>query len=196
MRFLGGNWKIRPSAGMFKREWFKPLQVAPAEVRNRIRFWDLAATAGAGDYTVGQKWSKTREGLYVIEHQVRDRIDSAEVRALVRGTAAADGRATTVGLFIDPGQAGKDQQREYSRLLDGFRFIFLHPTNKISAAGLWAAQAGAGNVALVEGPWNEEFLNEVTGFPLGKNDDCVDAGSGAYRVLAGIRPEGDHGVKP
>ena len=47
-----------------------------------------------------------------------------------------------------------------------------------------AAQAEAGNVVLIEGPWNGTFLDELCAFPNGKNDDIVDAASGAFNKLA------------
>jgi len=43
-RLLGGNWKIRPAAGLyFKREWCPLVDEAPADL-DVIRYWDLAAT--------------------------------------------------------------------------------------------------------------------------------------------------------
>jgi Terminase large subunit, T4likevirus-type, N-terminal len=43
-RLLGGNWKIRPSAGLyFKREWCAVVDEVPADL-NIVRYWDLAAT--------------------------------------------------------------------------------------------------------------------------------------------------------
>jgi predicted phage terminase large subunit-like protein len=47
-----------------------------------------------------------------------------------------------------------------------------------------AAQAEAGNVVLIEGAWNGTFLEERCAFPNGKNDDMVDAASGAFNKLA------------
>jgi Terminase large subunit, T4likevirus-type, N-terminal len=43
-RLLGGNWKIRPAAGLyFKREWCAVSDAAPADL-DIVRYWDLAAT--------------------------------------------------------------------------------------------------------------------------------------------------------
>ena len=46
-----------------------------------------------------------------------------------------------------------------------------------------AAQAEAGNVHLLEGDWNEDFLNEYSNFGNKGHDDQVDAGTGAYNIL-------------
>jgi hypothetical protein len=41
---LGGNWKIRPAAGLyFQREWCAVVDQAPADL-DIVRYWDLAAT--------------------------------------------------------------------------------------------------------------------------------------------------------
>ena len=43
-RLLGGNWKIRPAAGLyFRREWCQIVDAAPAGAQV-VRYWDLAAT--------------------------------------------------------------------------------------------------------------------------------------------------------
>jgi hypothetical protein len=43
--------------------------------------------------------------------------------------------------------------------------------------------AEAGNVALVPGPWNGAFLDELSTFPQGAHDDQVDAASLAFSQL-------------
>jgi predicted phage terminase large subunit-like protein len=47
----------------------------------------------------------------------------------------------------------------------------------------WLAQAEAGNVKLVRGPWCAAWLDEITAFPGGSHDDQVDSMSGAYAAL-------------
>jgi predicted phage terminase large subunit-like protein len=46
-----------------------------------------------------------------------------------------------------------------------------------------SAQAEAGNIKLVRGPWNDTFLEEVGMFPNAAHDDQVDALSGAFAEL-------------
>jgi predicted phage terminase large subunit-like protein len=54
-----------------------------------------------------------------------------------------------------------------------------------------AAQAEAGNVYIVRGPWNGIFIEELCDFPRGDYDDQADAFSRAYhctlRQPAGVR---------
>ena len=48
-----------------------------------------------------------------------------------------------------------------------------------------SAQAEAGNVKIVRGLWNDEFLRVLENFRAGKHDDEVDALSGAYEQIGG-----------
>jgi len=50
-----------------------------------------------------------------------------------------------------------------------------------------SSAAEAGNVKLVSGAWNSDFLDEVELFPHGRYDDQVDAVSGAFLMLSGRR---------
>ena len=53
-----------------------------------------------------------------------------------------------------------------------------------------AAQAEAGNVKLVKGAWNAQFIDELCAFDKGAHDDDVDAASGAFgQSTTGIAPE-------
>jgi hypothetical protein len=55
--------------------------------------------------------------------------------------------------------------------------------NKEVRAKPVSAQAEAGNVKIVRGPWNDEFLRVLENFPTGRHDDEVDALSGAHENL-------------
>jgi predicted phage terminase large subunit-like protein len=57
--------------------------------------------------------------------------------------------------------------------------------SKYQRADLVAGAAERGEVKVVRGSWNREFLREVRRFPKGTHDDQVDALSGAYAELTG-----------
>jgi predicted phage terminase large subunit-like protein len=99
-------------------------------------------------------------------------------------TARADGEQVRIVVPEDPGSAGKDAALNFIRLFNGYNIKAVRETGskELRADGL-AAQVNAGNVALVRGPWNTTFIEELRQFPTGKNDDQVDAGSGAYNEL-------------
>jgi predicted phage terminase large subunit-like protein len=52
-------------------------------------------------------------------------------------------------------------------------------------AGPYSAAVERHDVYLVEAPWNEDYIAEHESFPYGRNDDQVDASSGAFEALAG-----------
>jgi predicted phage terminase large subunit-like protein len=86
----------------------------------------------------------------------------------------------------DPGQAGVAEVDYYIRALAGYAVRANVVTkNKETRARPVSAQAEAGNVKLVRGPWNEAFLRELENFPEGTHDDQVDALSGAFNNLLG-----------
>ena len=54
--------------------------------------------------------------------------------------------------------------------------------DKVTRAGPMAAQAEAGNIDILEGEWNDTFLNELSVFPAGSKDQ-TDAASRAFNEL-------------
>jgi predicted phage terminase large subunit-like protein len=55
--------------------------------------------------------------------------------------------------------------------------------DKIMRARPLAAQVLAGNVKLLQGTWNERWLNHMHGQPDLDHDDEMDAASGLYNEL-------------
>jgi phage terminase large subunit-like protein len=55
--------------------------------------------------------------------------------------------------------------------------------SKIVRADPVSAQAEAGNITLIDGPWNADFIHEAEQFPNGSHDDQIDGLSGAYAAL-------------
>ncbi len=170
--------------GMFKREFFSIVEAAPAEAR-RVRYWDKAGSAGAGDYSVGVRMAKTAEGLYYVEHVVRGQWSAYERSRVERQTAEADGREVAIWLEQEPGSGGKESAEASVRNLGGFnvRAEPVSGTKEVRAMPL-AAQCEAGNVKLVRGAWNAAYLEELVSFPSAAHDDQVDASSGAFNKLA------------
>lgn len=193
-RLLEGDWMIRPAAGAyFQRGWFKWLDAAPVG-GVRVRRWDLASTED-GDWTVGVRMTRHDDGRVVIDDVVRARKRPAGVQALVLATAEIDGRATRIGIPQDPGQAGVDQRDAYAKMLAGYDVRFGRETgDKVTRAQPFSAQAEAGNVHLVRGPWSEPFIQSLEAFPdEAVHDDDVDAAAGAFNMLFGGEPTASFG---
>lgn len=184
-RLKHGDWDTVEEGDMFKRHQFKPLDVPPAEGLV-VRFWDNAATAGSGDWTVGVKMRRVPNGTWVVEDVRRGQWSSLQKKQMVRMTALEDGRGCYIRMEQEPGSAGVDVIDDYRRnVLVGFNFDGERSTgDKQQRAIGYASAAEAGNVYMVTSAWNMAYLDEVCQFPFGQNDDQVDASSGAFNWLA------------
>jgi predicted phage terminase large subunit-like protein len=201
-RLLGGNWKIRPAAGLyFLRQDVTMLDSRPEDAPYLVRAWDLAATAPSEDnpdpdWTVGILMGRRPSGRILVADVLRVRRRASEVRELVKRTANQDGMRVAIRLPQDPGQAGKDQVASYVGELFGWPvFTRLVTGDKVLRAEPFAAQWQAGNVEVVRAPWNEAFFGELEGFPEAKHDDQVDACSEGFAALplSGARPDYSRG---
>ncbi|WP_245447305.1 phage terminase large subunit [Methylobacterium sp. 17Sr1-1] len=186
-----GQYQQRPAprdGGLFKRGWFTLVRAVPAGCAT-VRAWDLAASVPRGgrqpDYTAGVKLARAPDGhLYVVDVR-RDRLSAGGVERLILATAAEDGPSCRISLPQDPGQAGKAQAQYLVGRLAGYD-VRASPESgdKATRAAPVSAQAEAGNLHLVAGPWNEAFLDELCAFPNGAFLDQVDALSRAFAALA------------
>lgn len=189
-RLLGGNWKIRPAAGLyFRREWCKVVDAAPADLEV-VRYWDLAATekteSNDPDWTVGIKLGRSRStSRYIVLDARRMQVGPGKVREAIKNTAEADGRSVGVRLPQDPGQAGKDQAQEYVSALSAFDARSRRESgDKVVRFGAFSAQCEAGNVDFLRGDWNTEVWDALEAFPDATHDDDADACSGAFAFLS------------
>jgi predicted phage terminase large subunit-like protein len=187
-RLLGGNWKIRPAAGLyFKREWCAIVDVIPADL-DFVRYWDLAATEKTEfndpDWTVGIKLGRDKNGGYWLSDMVRARANPGDVEQLLLNTARQDGNRVRIGFGKDPGQAGKSQALHLVRILSGFTVTPAPESgDKLTRFGPFSSQCRGGNVKILHGPWNEDLFRVLEGFPDLAHDDEVDACSGALEML-------------
>ena len=151
-----------------------------------VRGWDLAASEGGGDWTVGARMARLPDGRFLIDDVVRGQWEGHRWRQEMQTAAARDPDGTGIELPQDPGQAGKDQAQQLVALLAGYNVSAKPQTGskEVRAAG-YAAQQQAGNLVLVEGGWNGAFVAEHTSFPTGSHDDQVDAGATAFNALVG-----------
>ena len=187
-----GQLQQRPAprgGGMFKREWLQVVEAAPVTCR-WVRGWDLAATEGANAaFTAGVLLGRDLDGRLFVADVVRAQAGPARVEALLKATASLDGAKVRGSIPQDPGQAGKSQVRHLIAMLAGYDYRASPESgDKETRAAPLAAQAEAGNLFLVRGEWNRDFVDELTTFPVGKFKDQVDALSRAFSELV-MRPE-------
>lgn len=154
------------------------------EIVTRVRAWDLARTHGGGDYTVGVKMSKTRNGKYIVEDVCRDRLGPAERNAMIEATCRNDQENTRIFIEQEP-NSGKEVVATLVKMLEG---LIVESDavrgSKEVRADPFASQWNAGNVQVLKADWNTAYFNEFKQFPRGKHDDQVDASSLAFNRIA------------
>jgi predicted phage terminase large subunit-like protein len=187
-RLLGGNWKIRAAAGLvFNRAWFGEMLPAAPVCEKYVRYWDKASAVD-GDFTAGVLMG-VRAGTYYVIDVRRDRLSTYAREDLIKQTAQLDKQAygpkVVTWIEQEGGSGGKDSAVSTVRNLAGLVVRVERPSaDKVTRAEPMSAQAEVGNVRLVLADWNEAFLSELHGFPMGAHDDQVDASSGAFNRLA------------
>jgi hypothetical protein len=104
--------------GMFAVDNIKVIEELPDEPLIAVRAWDLAASEGAGAYSVGVLlyYAKTSE-QFIIGDVKRKQLGAGGVRTMIQETAEEDGTAVQIILPQDPGQAGKPIWEEESVLM-------------------------------------------------------------------------------
>jgi predicted phage terminase large subunit-like protein len=182
--------------GMFQKTWFEIVPGVPDSPSTEVRGWDLAATkkkqgaagnaqaatAGIKLKIVGGKLldGKLVGGTVYIIDDVNIFGTAGEVRKTIINTASQDGFDCIQDFPQDPGQAGKAQVKSIAADLHGYPVrSSVESGDKVVRADPLSAQVEAGNIKLVKGNWNEDFLEEVSFFPNGRKDR-VDAMVRAY----------------
>ena len=185
--FGAGQLQQRPAprgGGMFKREWWEIVPVAP-RILQTVRYWDKAGTAGGdGARTAGVKMGRCEDGSYIVLDVKKDRLSAPDRERLIKQTTQLDGYNCTVWIEQEPGSGGKESAENTVRNLAGYNCQIERVTGeKVVRAEPLAAQASVRNVRLLAGPWNEEFISEAEVFPVGRLKDQVDAAGGALNKL-------------
>lgn len=183
-----GQYQQRPApreGGLFKRAWLPVVDALPNDIVRWCRAWDIGATKGGGDPTAGVKVGRSKDGVFYVVDVARGQEGPADVERMILSTASVDGTGVTLRIPQDPGAAGKAYAQTLVRMLAGYPVKAIAPTgDKTTRATPAAAQAEAGNVRLLRGPWNEAFMDELCTFPAGAHDDQVDAFADAVNELA------------
>lgn len=188
---FAGQYMQHPApldGGIFKPDNIEILDALPAEPIVWLTGWDFAASVPQlgtdPDYTVGLKLGMRPNGRWIIGDVARMRGRPDEVEACLVNTTKRHGRGCAVDLPQDPGQAGKSQVQQFTKMLAGYR-VSSSPESgdKVQRAEPFAAQVNVGNVSMMRAPWNDDVINEMRMFPNGAHDDIVDASSRAFNAL-------------
>lgn len=176
------------SFGMFRRDWFRVVQALPDNPSRVVRAWDMAATEGAGDYSAGCLMMKLEDGGYCIGDLIRGQWSVGQRDRIIQQTAAMDAHRWKKYMIVleqEPGSSGVSATEYLIRQLSGYNARGAKATGeKDVRAQPLSAQCEIGNVSLLQAEWTREFVDELVMFPEGRNDDQVDAASGAFNELA------------
>lgn len=105
--FPKGNWQFWNVGNM-------------PRITRKVRAWDLAATEGAGDWTVGTLAGiGTNRDVYLLDRE-RFQRNSADVERAVIDTARRDGFEVKILIEQEKAGAGKALVEHYQRLLPGY----------------------------------------------------------------------------
>lgn len=177
----------RPADGnRIKRHWFEIIEALPTGGKF-VRYWDKAGTQDGGAYTAGVLMCLNKGFWYVVDVQ-RAQLSAMERENLIKQTAHIDRqRFGNVIIYVEqePGSSGKESAQATIRNLAGFNVKADPPSgDKDVRLNPFEAQAEAGNVKLLRGTWNFDYLEELTAIPNGTYRDQADATSGAFNKLA------------
>lgn len=202
----------------YKREWFRIANSAPLAT-SYVRAWDKAGTAGSGKYSCGVLMCYIRDplspdtlnsGMVYVLHVVRGQWSALEREKVILETARMDVAKYGIGVKIfieqEPASGGKESAETTIRNLIGFFVEAAKPVgDKLDRSRPFRVQVENGNVLLLQGEWNEAYIDEFIAFPNGRYTDQVDASSIAFMHLniggqpfnakaAGDRPNIDNAV--
>ena len=184
--------------GLIKRDkfrWIEPDDI-PAGTR-WVRGWDLASSEEIKSaFTAACLLGETPDGKYIIRHVKRIQKLPDGVEEFLKEIAAMDGKSIRGSIPQDPGSAGKTVAINIvTKVLKGYPYFYsVESGDKVTRAEPLAAQINAGNVYLVKGEWNTDFLDEAEVFPAGRYKDQIDAASRAFMELNNM-PAGSSGLK-
>lgn len=182
-----GQNPVPPTGGMFKVDRFQIITDLPNDVNfvQFVRYWDKAGSKDSGAYTAGVKILSLKNGKYVIVDVKHGQWATETRESIIRETAEADGKNVIVVTEQEPGSGGKESAEGTIRNLSGFSVHADRPTgDKIFRADPYSVQVNSGNVMLLRGDWNHDFIEEHRFFPFGRYKDQVDAAAGAFNRLA------------
>ena len=183
------NWFVRQEgAGFWKHEWCKIIKTFPHpddpddQIVERVRCWDLAYTEPHDanpdpDFTVGVLMARTRNGYYIVEHVVRDRLRVGALYRFIAETAKKDydmyGIIPQV-LPEDPasGKATFAFAREYlmaNGIVAVKKVSGSNQRNKLERFKNFAAASKNDAVYIRDAEWNNIYFKELEAFDGTRN---------------------------
>lgn len=192
--------------GLFKSDKINLISsIDQKEIARSIRYWDKAATQGAGCNSAGVLMHEMRDHTIVVADVVAGQWSALQREKIIKRTAQIDGKKVKIWCEQEPGSGGKESAESTIRMLSGFVIKADRVTgSKEARAEPFAAQVEGGNVSCLIREWTKQYLDELSLFPAAKFRDRVDASSGAFNKLffkritphAGTTPRPEEVARP
>ena len=187
-----GQMQQRPTpegGGLFKRDWLPIItraELPPREDMVLCRGWDTAGSEGEGDHTVGVLMGFHDENYYVLDVR-RGQWGPMKVDRQMKEAARLDGKTCRIREEREPGSSGKAVCERRRIDLAGYDYddVTVNKDKETRARPL-RSQCEGGHVFLLEGSWNEPYIQEMIVFDRGLFDDQVDGSSVAFNELATV----------
>ena len=182
---------------MFPRENWKrydPQEIGRNDMDTMERVWDLAATEGGGDWTVGTLVGRKNRSFYILDVR-RFRKGAGGVQDEVKRIATIDGYSVPIKIEEERSGAGKSVIASYEKLLIGH---VIGPAkaegSKESRAMPYSAEQQKGNVYLPFASsvdWDVKAFIDEHAKMMGdgrrpRHDDQIDTAAYAMLDLIGL----------
>jgi predicted phage terminase large subunit-like protein len=160
--------------GIFKRDHWR-FYKAPPELKEIVLSFDMAfKQLSDSDFVVGQAWGRRDADKFLLG-QVRGRMGFGASVQAVRQLKSRYPKATAI--LVEDKANGTAVVETLNREIAGI--VAIQPEGgKVARAYAVQPEQEAGNIFLPDpaiAPWVGEFVQECSSFPLGANDDQVDA---------------------
>jgi len=180
------------SVKLIDRDWYQIVTRYDLPYCDRfVRFWDLAATQA--DITKKKKpcntagvllGYSTATGQWVILDCLTEAFNPSNTDQLMLAAAVQDGDLTPIAHELEGGASGIRDSVHIKNLLNGFTVAGIRPQgDKILRGKNFITSSKNGKIFILQGDWNEDFLEELDTIPNGLMDR-YDAVVGAYNYLS------------
>jgi predicted phage terminase large subunit-like protein len=200
LQFAGqvGQRPVPPEGNLFKRAWFsviKPELIVRDSTVSPIHFFiDTAYTEDeqerndpSGILTVFER----NNILYVVNF-VEVWLEFPELIKFIKKYVMLNGYTMHSSVWIEPKASGKSIVQQLKADSEGIRLNVMEiegewiKDDKVTRANGISPIAQSGRIAIIDGPWNDLYINYLTSFPKAMHDEAVDVTVYAANKLLSI----------
>lgn len=192
---FAGQYMQRPApeeGGEWKKEWFNIINRAEIPNLNWTMYIDGAYTKNTANDPTGIQVAASFKNDYIILSSIDKYLEMPELIKFIPEHIKALGVNINI-VRIEPKASGKSMAqilRQQTRLnVTEIKTDFVM-MSKIERARSASPFIESGRVKLVQGSWNESYLNQVGMFPNAKHDEHVDLTS--YGIEQELITQGRH----